>query len=146
VREELASFADRERHLRAWIPIFGALKKHQIKTPAIDRQLRIWRNVDGLSASTVNQRRDALSDFFLKLNGKEGSNPAKGAVWFARKKSAPKGIDRGRIARVLAHMDPDRKTRWRLSLMHWTGMRPSQMGRLAGPEDFYIDARAFASR
>lgn len=144
VREELASFTDRERHLRAWIPLFGKLKRHQIKTPAIDKQLRTWRNVDGLSASTVNQRRDALSDFFIKMNGPDGTNPVKGAVWFARKKSAPKGIDRARIWRVLEHMDADRKTRWRLSLMHWTGMRPSQMGRLSGPDDFHIDDRAFS--
>jgi integrase len=143
VRQELASFTDRERHLRAWIPVFGAVRRHQIRTPAIDKQLRTWRNITGLSASTVNQRRDALSDFFQKLNGSDGSNPVKGAVWFARPKSRPKGIDRGRIARVLAHMDPDRKTRWRLSLMHWTGMRPSQQGRLTGPDDFYLDDRAF---
>jgi integrase len=142
VREELVSFADRERHLRAWIPVFGTKKLHQVKTPAIDLQLRRWRNVDGLSASTVNQRRDALNDFFLKLQGPEG-NPVKAAVWFARTKSAPKAIDRSRIWRVLSHMDPDRKTRWRLSLMHWTGMRPSQMGRLQSADDFYIDDRAF---
>lgn len=144
VREELDSFADRERHLRAWIPIFQGKKRHQIGTPAIDRQLRIWRNVDQLSASSVNQRRDAISDFFTKMNGgTEGRNPAKAAVWFARKKSTPKGIDRGRIWRVLEHMDPNRKTRWRLSLIHWTGMRPSQQGRLSSPDEFYLDDRAF---
>jgi integrase len=142
VREELASFSDRERHLRAWIPVVGHLKADALETSAIDTQLRKWRNIDRLSASTVNQRRDALSDLFVKLYPTL-TNPVKGAVWFARKKSAPKGIDRGRIARVLEHMDPDRKTRWRLSLMHWTGMRPSQMGRLTGPDDFYLDDRAF---
>lgn len=140
VREELASFEDRARHLRAWIPIIGTRKRHKITTAMIDRQLRTWRNVNGLSASTVNQRRDALSDFFQKLGS---INPVKGAVWFARKRSEPKGLDRARIQRVLEAMDPDRKTRWRLMLMHWTGMRPSQMGRLSGPEDFYLDDRAF---
>jgi hypothetical protein len=61
VREELASFADRERHLRAWIPVFGTKKPHQVKTPAIDLQLRKLAQRRRLSASTVNQRRDALS-------------------------------------------------------------------------------------
>lgn len=143
VRTELATIDDRERDIRRWIPVFGSKRRHQITTATIDRQLRSWRNVDGLSASSVNHRRDALSDFFLKLNGKEATNPVKGAVWFTRKKSTPKGIDRGRIWRVLCHMDADRKTRWRLSLMHWTGMRPSQMGRLKTPDEFYLDDRAF---
>jgi hypothetical protein len=67
VREELASFSDRERHLRAWIPVVGHLKADALETSAIDTQLRKWRNIDRLSASTVNQRRDALSDLFVKL-------------------------------------------------------------------------------
>lgn len=143
IREEHRAWRDRARDLKQWLPRFGHRRRHTLKTAELDLQLRTWRNVDGLSASSVNHRRDALSDLFRVLDGKDAPNPVKGCVWFAREKSAPKGIDRGRIARVLAAMDPNRKTRWRLALIHWTGMRPSQQGRLEGPDDFYLDDRAF---
>jgi site-specific recombinase XerD len=139
----MASIADRERDLRAWIPWFGHRRRHTLRTRELDAQLRRWRVLDRLSASSVNHRRDALSDLFTVLDGPEATNPVKGCIWCARAKPIPQAIDRARIQRVLEAMDPDRKTRWRLSLMHWTGMRPSQMGRLAGPEDFHIGTRAF---
>lgn len=137
---ELVSMADRTRDLEAWFSRFGHRRLTSLQTAELDAQLRFWRRT--LSASSVNHRRDALSDLFHWLDP-EGTNPVKAAVWFQRPDSVPKGIDRGRIWRVLEDMDPDRKTRWRLSLMHWTGMRPSQMGRLQSAEDFYLDDRAF---
>jgi hypothetical protein len=45
-------------------------------------------------------------------------------------------VPRDRIAAVLVHLRVGSKTRARLELMHWTGMRPSQMGRLAGAIPF----------
>ena len=39
---------------------------------------------------------------------------------------------------MLAEIEPGSVTRARLELMHWTGMRPSQMGRLRA-EDFRLD-------
>ena len=42
------------------------------------------------------------------------------------------------ITEVFAHLDPGTKVRARLQLLQWTGMRPSQEGRLT-PKDFHLD-------
>ena len=58
--------------------------------------------------------------------------------------SAPSGATRRstveppNIADVLAQIPPGSITRVRLDLLHWTAMRPSQMGRLRA-EDFRLD-------
>ena len=50
----------------------------------------------------------------------------------------PHWVDRRHIAAALAEIPAGSVTRVRLDLMHWTGMRPSQMGRLRA-EDFRLD-------
>ena len=50
----------------------------------------------------------------------------------------PRWIDRRHIADVLAQLPLESMMRVRLELMHWTGMRPSQMARLQA-EDFRLD-------
>ena len=120
------------------------MRRHQIWTPAIDKQLRTWRNITGLSASTVNQRRDALSDFFQKLNGSDGSRSRQGRRLVRASEEPAEGHRPPDGSRACWRTwIPIGRTRWRLSLMHWTGMRPSQQGRLTGPDDFYLDDRAF---
>ena len=59
-------------------------------------------------------------------------------VRFTRPAPRPRWLDRAHIAEVLAQLTPGSRTVVRLRLMHWTGMRPSQMGRLR-PEDFRLD-------
>ena len=49
----------------------------------------------------------------------------------------PRWIPRAIIESVLAQLAPRTKTEARLRLLHWTGMRPSQMGRLHR-EDFRL--------
>ena len=55
-------------------------------------------------------------------------------------KPSPKArwVERTHIADVLAQLEPGTTLAARLNLMRWTGMRPSQMGRLT-PEDFVLD-------
>ena len=62
-------------------------------------------------------------------------------VRFAQPPPKPRWLERSHIAEVLAQLTPGSKTVVRLWLMHWTGMRPSQMGRLQ-PEDFRLDEPA----
>ena len=61
--------------------------------------------------------------------------------WFGKwsvRSPKPRWVDRRHIADVLAEIPAGSVTRARLDLMHWTGMRPSQMGRLRA-EDFRLD-------
>lgn len=131
---------DRERDIRAW-SVLGHRLRSSLTTKELDAQLRTWRQTD--AASTVNHRRSALSNLFVVLDGADAYNPVKGCVWFKPPTVASKAIDRQRIIRVIKRFNLNHKTRWRLELMHWTGMRPSQMARLReNAEDFYLGERA----
>ena len=138
VRTTLSSFADRQRHLEAWLPRFGHLDTLSLVDhhPLLDRQLREWRH--GLSASSCNQRRDALTNLVKVLYGRRAAADFVDLVRFTREPLPPRWIDRSHISTVLAHLTPGSKTKVRLRLMHWTGMRPSQMGRLRR-DDFRLD-------
>ena len=59
-------------------------------------------------------------------------------VRFAPPPPRPRWLERTHVAELLAQLTPGSKTVVRLQLMHWTGMRPSQMGRWQ-PEDLRLD-------
>ena len=138
IRTTLTSFADRERHLLAWLPRFGHLDTMSLAEhlPLLDHQLREWRHK--LSASSCNQRRDALTNLVRVLYGRRAAGEFVDLVRFVREPTPPRWIERSHITAVLRHLTAGSKTDARLRLMHWTGMRPSQMGRLR-PEDFRLD-------
>ena len=138
VRSTLISFGDRKRELLAWLPRFGHLRTLALPAhlPALNAQLHEWR--DSLAASTCNHRRHALTNLVRVLYGRRASFDLLDLVRFAPAPPKPRWVDRGHIADVLAEIEPGSLTRVRLELMHWTGMRPSQMGRLRA-EDFRLD-------
>ncbi len=138
VRTTLTSFADRQRHLEAWLPRFGHLNTLSLvdQLPLLDHQLREWRQT--LSASSCNQRRDAITNLVKVLYGRRAAAEFVDLARFTRDPSPPRWIERAHIAAVLAHLTPGSKTEVRLRLMHWTGMRPSQMGRLRA-DDLRLD-------
>ena len=138
VGRELTSIADRRRHIGLWISRFGHLRTLVLAqhTTAINDQLRQWRET--LSASACNQRRDALTNLVKVLYGRRAAAELVDLIRFPRPLPQPRWIERAHIAEVLAQLTPGSKTVVRLRLMHWTGMRPSQMGRLK-PDDFRLD-------
>ena len=138
VRTTLSSFADRQRHLEAWLPRFGHLDTLSLvdHLPLLDQQLREWRH--GLSVSSCNQRRDAVTNLVRVLYGRRSAADFVDLVRFTREPLPPRWTDRSHISAVLAHLTPGSMTEVRLRLMHWTGMRPSQMGRLRR-DDFRLD-------
>jgi integrase len=109
--------------------------KDSIKLAEVNGQLYDWRQT--LAASTVNHRLDAISNLFVVLDGK--AHALLGAVRFGRPDQHARWIDRARIVRVLDTLNPG-KIRARLRLLHWTGMRPSQMARLT-EHSFALTAR-----
>ena len=140
VRSTLASIKDRERHIGAWVPRFGHLRTLALPdhTRALNEQLRKWR--ESRSASTCNLRRDALTNLVKVLYGRRAAAEFVDMVRFRTPPPTPRWIDRRHVAEVLAKLPAGSKTRVRLILMHWTGMRPSQMGRLQR-SDFRLDER-----
>ena len=145
IRTTLTSFADRRRHLEAWLPRFGHLDTLGLtdRLYLLNHQLRDWRH--DLSASSCNQRRDALTNLVKVLHGRRAVADFVDLVRFTREPSAPRWLDRSHISAVLAHLTPGSKTKVRLRLMHWTGMRPSQMGRLRRDDFRFDDAIPFVA-
>ena len=139
VQHTLVSFADRRRDLQAWLPRFGHLRTLALPShlAVLNAQMHDWRET--LSAMSCNHRRHALTNLVRVLYGRRAAVELIDLVRFAPPPPRPRWIDRRHIAEVLGHLTPGSMTRVRLELMHWTGMRPSQMGRLR-VDDFRLDA------
>ena len=137
VRSTLISFGDRRRELLAWLPRFGHLRTLALPAhlPALNAQLHQWR--DTLAASTCNHRRHAPRTSSACSTAAEPRSTCS-TSYASPPPPKPRWVDRSHIADVLAEIEPGSVTRVRLELMHWTGMRPSQMGRLRA-EDFRLD-------
>ena len=137
VEPELTTARERAHLIGLWLPRFGHLRTTVLAqhVPALNDQLRAWRRT--AAASTCNHRRNALTNCVRLLYGKRAALDLMDLVRFKAPPSKARWIPRARIAAVLDAL-PAGKTRARLWLMHWTGMRPSQMGRLTRA-DFYLD-------
>ena len=133
----ISSIADRRHHIGLWLQRFGHLRTLELPqhTGALNDQLRQWRETH--SASACNHRRDALTNLVKVLYGRRAAADFVDLVRFTPPPPQPRWLDRNHIADVLAHLTPGSKTLVRLRLMHWTGMRPSQMARLQ-PDDFRL--------
>ena len=139
VEGQLTSIKDRRRNLGMWTEKFGhirtlALEQH---VSELNGQLHQWRKER--SGATCNHRRDALMNLVRVLYGRRAASGLSDLVTFPKPPPKPRWVDRAVIAKVLTQLEPGSKLRIRLELLHWTGMRPSQMGRLT-PESFLLDA------
>ena len=119
VKPLLSSYTDRAREIGMWLPRFRDRRRSSITTEEINAQLYTWR--ESRAASTCNHRRDALSHFYRILDGRR-DNPVTEAVRFTLPPPETRAVPRTRIAAVLAIMQPS-KTRARLRVLLWTGMR-----------------------
>lgn len=114
---ELASQKDRTRDVGRWVDVFGDTPVSLV-TPAECQQLvSDWRD-EGLSASTINHRIDALVAVLPRLRSQLTREQAPDPV--------PRVVPRERIVQVLASLRPSATTT-RLWWLFWTGMRPSQL-------------------
>ena len=135
---ELVSIAQRRRNVGLWVEKFGNIRTLTLERHVgeLNEQLHGWRKER--AAATCNHRRDALMNLVRVLYGKKAASGLSDLVTF--KKAPPKSRARklSDIAEVLAHLEPGTQLRARLELQLWTGMRPSQMGRLT-PDDFHLE-------
>ena len=138
VSGELVSMADRRHHIGLWVQRFGHLRTLELAqhVALLNDQLHQWRET--LSASACNHRRNALTNLVKLLYGRRAAAELIDLVRFAQPPPKPRWLERAHIAEVLAQLTPGSRTVVRLRLMHWTGMRPSQMGRLQS-DDFRLD-------
>ena len=134
----LATFDDRRRDLAVWLPRFGHLRTLALPSHLADlnAQMHDWRRTH--AASSCNHRRHALLHLVRLLYGRRAKVDLVDLVRFPPAPPKRRWVRRAHLDAVLAHLSPWSKTAARLQLMHWTGMRPSQMGRLTRA-DFHLD-------
>lgn len=131
------SLRNRRCDLAVWLPRFGHLRTLALPSHLADlnAQLHAWRRT--LAASNSNHRRHARIHLVRLLYGRRAAVDLIDLARFPPAQPKPRWVQRTDIDTVLAQLTPGSKTRVRLELMHWTGMRPSQMGRLT-LADFHL--------
>ncbi|MCY3821692.1 MAG: tyrosine-type recombinase/integrase [Gammaproteobacteria bacterium] len=145
VTGNLIGSAERRRDVEAWLPKFGHLTTLTLveHLAALNAQSHDWRRAR--AASTCNHRRHALLHMVRTLYGRRAAIDLEDLVRFPLPLPRPRWIDRAHIEAVLHHLSPGTKTSARLRLMHWTGMPPSQMGRLTRADFCLADPVPYVS-
>ena len=141
----LASIKERRIDIRRWAALFTGRRRNTIKPMEIRKHLSMWasvgetsrRNRHGhvlrprpLSASSLNHRISALSNFYVLLNGKRGYNPCQEVDRFKQPDRKINAIDFSWVKKILAEL-PDGNVNGAVArCLAWTGMRPSQLNRV----------------
>ena len=130
---------NRRQEIGAWLPSFGHLRTLSLPNyiNALNRQLRKWRA--SRTASTINKRRNALTNLVKVLYGRRAAAELVDLMRFPPDPPKPRWLDRNHVRDVLDQLTPGTKTRARCDLLHWTGTRPMQLSKLTR-DDFRLDA------
>lgn len=124
---------ERQRHLQLWVDALGEdTQRHAITKDDIARVLHDWRLT--LAADTCNKRRTALLALYHALDGRGASNPVREIPKFRAPDALPRGLDYRLIERALKKL-PQCKTRARLAVLAYTGIRAGQLMKLT-PDDW----------
>lgn len=124
----MPTFQDRAHQIRAWLPAFGALPRWRITPVMIQSQLAVWRG-HGKAASTVNHRRAALAHLWRLLDGKTAYNPVRETSPYPEPPPVRRGLPMPTVTKVLKKIVGE-KTRARLEVLAWSGLRPSELAKL----------------
>ena len=138
IKSELVSIPQRRHNVGLWVAKFGHIRTLVLERHIgeLNEQLHGWRKER--AAATCNHRRDALMNLVRVLYGKKAASGLSDLVTFQKPRAKPRWRTISDVSEVLAHLEPGTKVRARLLLLQWTGMRPSQEGRLT-PTDFHLE-------
>ena len=144
VVKAMPSYPTREAELQTWVTLFGDRSRRTITAPQIDEQLQRLRN-EGYSGSSVNKYRTALMSLWTRLDGRSAANPVKDTTMFDEAPLTARGQPYALLVQILEAIPPDvgrgvkgekgsrkrpSESRARLEVLAWTGMDPSQLGRM----------------
>lgn len=122
----MPSLKDRTRDLAAWEAAYGMRPRAALTRSDYQLVLQDWRlhgkHGKPLAASTVNHRRTALMHLYTVLDGKAAPNPLRDIRPFDEPPAEPRdlGLD---TARAILHALKPSKSRARINVLTWTGMR-----------------------
>jgi integrase len=121
--------AQRRRHLEQWASAFPGRTRHSVAAADIEQQLSTWQAA-GEGAATWNKRRQALYQLFEVLDrGTDRRNPVKVVPTHREPRATARGLPVAVVRELLLAMPPS-KTRARLGVMAFTGLRPEEVRRL----------------
>lgn len=132
-----------EWNLEPWRALFGEHALKSITATMISRTLATW-HADGYAASTINHRRQELSNVFATINGKSGLNPVRDTARLPEVYDEPRGFPQVIVRLILKQM-PDGPHKRRLRVLATTGLPPAQIVRLQR-HDFNASAKTLFVR
>lgn len=130
----MPTLADRTRDLESWRAVLGMRPRHDLTAQDYRLVLQEWRlhgrQGKPLAASTVNHRRTALMHVYTLLDGKAAPNPLREIEPFPEPPPEPRDLGLSLAKQIIAAM-PASKTRARVKVLAWTGIRGrSELGKM----------------
>lgn len=136
----MATFSQREQHIREWIATFSDRPRDGILPDEIRAQLQAWRAT--MSAASVNKRRSALMHLYSVLDGRAARNPVRDVPKFAEPAPALRALPYEDIRAIFAAMSPS-KSKARLMVIAYTGIPHAEIAMIA-PTDVDVHVRNVA--
>lgn len=136
--------ADARDNLQPWKDAIGDRPRKGITSMELRALLAKWATVpqkEGprkgkpCAPSTLNHRRQELSNVFVALNGKAGANPVNDVPRSQERREEPRGIPPA-IVRLILDELPEGQTKLRLEVIAATGLPHVQVGRIQA-RDFH---------
>lgn len=137
--------AQRTAYLHAWAEAFRGRRRASLTTSEIEAHLAAWQRAEGFGANSWNKRRQAIYQLFAVLDRGAGRvNPVADVPTQEEPKAQPRGLPMAVVRAILDAM-PRSRTRARLGVMAFTGLRPEELRRVV-PGDIDWKGRALYVR
>lgn len=146
---KMPTFDTRKQHLADWVAVLQGHTRPRADVTAIEvaEALAVWQRERHYSASTLNQRRGALSNLYRRLDP-SGPNPVRGVPKFREPEPEPRGLPLYIVQAILEQLRPrdvqgrgsaPSRTAAQLLVMATTGFPPATIARLRAEHLALID-------
>lgn len=150
--KHLAGWVELRSELRAWVKLFGPLRRTQITDARILQARNLWLAA-GVKPKTINNRVAALNRLWHRLDGRKAPSPCDEITPLAVHKTPAQRVKDADILTVYEQLKAweadgtlrDAKARARFMLYASTGKRPSEIMR-AQPGDVDLERRVWIPR
>ena len=135
---QMIAIGARRRAIESWLKRFGHLQTLQLTyhLNALNEQMREWRK--RYSASTCKHRRNALTNLVKVLYGRAAAMALTDLVNFPPDPPKARWLEREHITAVLRELEAGTRITAGMQMLHYTGMRPVQLGMLTA-DNFRLD-------
>jgi integrase len=123
----LASYKTRKSDTRAWVSRFGHLRRDEIETDQLQRQVKDWLAA-GVAAWTIRHYVNALRQVYLVLDGENAHNPVVKVKAPPKPRAIPRALAYYDIRTVFNQMEPS-ATKGFLLIVAFCGFRPVEIRR-----------------